>query len=238
MDGIGRLNESALHAALKLHYAQPGDTLETRIGGWVIDIVRGDPDDEPPPTLIEIQTGNFGALKAKFAALLDLYPMRVILPLAAHKWITRIDADGGFIGRRKSPGGESALFAFREWVYIAPYVAHPNLTLEIAYTQQDEIWRDDGGGSWRRKHWSIADRRLAALDATDVIRTPADAYALFCRSLTAPPPDEFTTADVRARLSRARDGLCVSPAVNALWRMGALARIGKRGRSFLYRAAS
>ncbi|MDZ4766912.1 MAG: hypothetical protein SGI73_20425 [Chloroflexota bacterium] len=237
MDNIGRLNESSLHAALKLHYAQPGDMLETRVGGCVIDIVRGDLDGDPPPTLIEIQTGNFSALKPKFAALLDVYPMRVILPLAMYKWIVRIDTDGVIASRRKSPSGGSPLFAFREWVYIAPFIGHPNLTLELVYTHQDEIWRDDGGGSWRRKHWSIADRRLTQIDGMYAVRTPAECYTLFQSCLSAELPDEFTTADVTARLARARDKICVQPAVNALWRMSALVRIGKRGRAFVYRVS-
>ena len=63
---IGRLRERSLHAALKQRYARPGDQFETRVGGYVIDIVRGDPD---VPLLIEVQTGSFAKIKPKLLAL-------------------------------------------------------------------------------------------------------------------------------------------------------------------------
>lgn len=232
--GIGKLNESSLHAALKLYYALPDDKLETWVGKCVIDIVRGDPDADPPATLIEIQTGNFSALKPKFAALLDAYPMRVILPLAVQKWILRIDTDGVVISRRKSPRSASVLNAFREFVFIPTFIGHPNLTIELVYTHQEEIWRDDGAGSWRRKHWSIADRRLSQIEGNHVLRTPADCCALFQSCLTATLPDEFTTMDVKANLARKADHALIQPTIYALHRMGAIERIGMRGRAYVY----
>ena len=41
MAGIGTLQESQLHAALKAWYSGPGDRLETRLDGYVVDILRG-----------------------------------------------------------------------------------------------------------------------------------------------------------------------------------------------------
>jgi len=35
--GIGQLNEGALHAALKDYLAQPGDQIETKIDGYVVE---------------------------------------------------------------------------------------------------------------------------------------------------------------------------------------------------------
>ncbi|PJF25510.1 MAG: hypothetical protein CUN53_12430, partial [Phototrophicales bacterium] len=170
---IGKLNESGLHAALKAHYAQPGDRLESVVGGYVIDIVR----EGEPPQLIEIQTGNFGALKPKLAALLDTHRIRIVYPLAAQKWIVRIDMDGVLLSRRKSPRPGAPLDIFRELVYILAFIGHPNLTIELIETSQEEIWRDDGAGSWRRRHWSIADRRLAALGSAHTLKSTADCFA-------------------------------------------------------------
>jgi len=48
---IGTLNEGALHAQLKDWYRRPGDLLEHKVGGYVIDLVR----DE---LLVEFQTGG------------------------------------------------------------------------------------------------------------------------------------------------------------------------------------
>jgi hypothetical protein len=51
-----------LHKSLKEWYSRPGDRLEVALDGFVIDIVRED-------LLIEIQTGNFAAIKAKLTHL-------------------------------------------------------------------------------------------------------------------------------------------------------------------------
>ena len=63
---IGTLNEKPLHAALKDWYAQPGDQFEVSVDGFVVDLVRGD-------LLVEVQTGNFAAIKRKVKALVKLY---------------------------------------------------------------------------------------------------------------------------------------------------------------------
>ena len=55
---IGTLNENPLHAALKAWYARPGDRIEVPVDGFIVDIVRDD-------LLVEIQTGNFSAVKEK-----------------------------------------------------------------------------------------------------------------------------------------------------------------------------
>jgi hypothetical protein len=227
---IGKLNESGLHAALKAHYAQPGDRLESVVGGFVIDILR----EGEPPILIEIQTGNFSALKPKLTALLDAHRIRVVYPLAIQKWIVRIDSAGALISRRKSPRAGSPLDVFRELVYIPTFIDHPHLTIELIETSQEEIWCDDGAGSWRRKHWSIADRRLAALGETQILRSSADCFALLQTALNADLPPEFTIADVSARLSAPRLKPLIQSSLYALHKMGAVTRTGKRGRAFTY----
>jgi hypothetical protein len=57
-NGINVYNEKSLHAALKKWYTQPGDQLEIRVDGYIIDLVRGD-------LLVEVQTGSFSPLKRK-----------------------------------------------------------------------------------------------------------------------------------------------------------------------------
>jgi hypothetical protein len=227
---IGKLNESGLHAALKAHYAQPGDRLESVIGGFVIDIVR----EGEPPHLIEIQTGNFSALKPKLTALLDAHRIKIVYPLAIHKWIVRIDTDGVLLARRKSPRPGSPLDIFRELVYIPTFIGHPNLSIELIETQQEEIWRDDGAGSWRRRHWSIADRRLAALGEAHTLTSPADCFALLQSALNADLPAEFTITDVTTRLIAPRLKPLIQPSLYALHKMGAVVRTGKRRRAFTY----
>ncbi len=94
-NGINTYNEKPLHAALKQVYALPGDQVEVKVDGYIIDLVRGD-------LLIEIQTGSFSPLKNKLARLVDTHPLRLVYPVPLEKWIlTR------FPVRRSLPGAES-----------------------------------------------------------------------------------------------------------------------------------
>jgi len=77
------LNEAPLHASLKALYAQPSDTLEAPIDGFVVDILQAD-------GIIEIQTGSFGNMKRKLHKLLDDYRIRVVYPIAHERWIIKL----------------------------------------------------------------------------------------------------------------------------------------------------
>src|SRR5215211_5469855 len=97
MPGIGLLNEKSLHASLKQWCARPGDRFEVAVGGFVIDIVRED-------LLIEIQTGNFAAIKSKLTRLVHSHRVRLVHPIVQEKWIIRRATDDlGRVIRRKSP---------------------------------------------------------------------------------------------------------------------------------------
>ena len=97
-NGIGQLNERALHAALCEWCAGPGDAREVDVDGYRIDVVSGE-------LLVEVQTGNFSALRTKLTRLLEAHPVRVVYPIAEAKWIVRLpsDDDAGVPKRRKSP---------------------------------------------------------------------------------------------------------------------------------------
>lgn len=176
---IGTLAEKSLHAGLKEWYGRPGDQFEVRVDGFVIDIVR----DE---LLIEIQTRHLYAMKRKLRRLLADHCIHLIHPIPREKWIVREDAAGNFIKRRKSPKRGKILNIFDELIRIPHLLSHPNLTLEVALTQQEEIWRDDGKGSWRRKRWSIADQRLLAVVDQAVFATPQDYVAVIPDDLKRP----------------------------------------------------
>lgn len=179
--GIGTLAEKSLHAALKAWLGRPGDQFEVNVDGYVIDIVRGE-------QLIEIQTGNFTALKRKFAALLQNHPIQLIYPIAQEKWIVRQTAVGQPISQRKSPKRGQPLDIFKELVRIPQLLGQPNMSVTVLLTQQEEILRDDGRGSWRRRGWSIHDRLLLAVNEELHFRQPSDFLPLLPEHL----PDSFT----------------------------------------------
>lgn len=221
MSPIGQLQEKSLHAALKALYARPGDSLETPVQGYIIDIVRED-------MLIEIQTRNFAALKHKLIHLLQTHCVRLVHPIAQERWIVRVSADGEIVSRRKSPRHGTLDLLFRELIRFPELIAHPNFSIEVVFTQEEEIWRDDGRGSWRRKRWSIADRRLLSVVEQFTFETLEDFRALLPESL----PQPFTTADLAAARKCSR-GLAQKMAF-CLRQMSILDIVGKRGNALLY----
>ena len=222
--GIGTLQENSLHASLKDWLAQPGDQLEERVGGYYIDIVRGD-------MLIEIQTRNFSAIRPKLTRLLDEgHPVHLVHPIALEKWIVRLPESGDEpLDRRKSPRRGRPEHLFLELVRLPHLISHVNFNLEILLTREEEIRRDDGRGSWRRKGWSIADRRL--LEVVERIAFPSPES--FRGFLPAGLPALFTSRDLstRARAPRYLSGKMLY----CLSKMGLVEVAGKRGRSNLYR---
>ncbi len=219
--GIGQLTERSLHAALKAYLARPGDQTEVKLGRYVIDLVRDD-------RLIEIQTRHLYALRPKLRRLLDEgHAIRLVHPLPAERWIVREDAVGRPISRRKSPKRAAAADIFSELVRIPDLAAHPNLTLEVLLVQEEQVWRDDGQGSWRRGRWSLVDRRLLGVAGSVVLVAPADYLALL-----PPLPQPFSNAD----LARARgwNTHLAGKATYALRAMGLLSMVGKQGRANLF----
>ena len=220
--GIGQLSERSLHAALKAYLAQPGDQLEARLGRYVIDILRGE-------LLIEIQTRHLYALRPKLRRLLDDgRRIHLIHPLPAERWIVRENAAGQLISRRKSPKRAAACDLFSELVRIPDLAGHPNLTLEALLIREEQVWRDDGQGSWRRGRWSLIDRRLLGVVESTVFTRPADYVALL-----PPLPEPFSNAD----LARARgwNAHLAGKATYALRAMGLLDLLGKQGNKHIYR---
>lgn len=222
---IGTLGERSLHAALKHWYGRPGDAHEARVDGYVIDIVRGD-------LLIEIQTRHLYALKRKLGKLLPNFPVRLVHPIAQEKWIVRQSADGRVMGRRKSPKRGRAVDIFRELVRITDLLSHPNLTIELLLTQQDEILRNDGAGSWRRRGWSLVDQRLLKVVGQVRFDSVAD-YGALLPSLRGQP---FSNRELAEALGCQ---LALAQKMTfTLRKIGCVSVSGKRGNALLYEVTS
>lgn len=221
--GIGQLAERSLHAALKERLSQPGDELEAAFEGYVIDILR-------EGLLIEIQTRHLYAMRRKLSKLLVGHKVRLVHPIAAEKWILRVDAADRSLTRRKSPKKGRVLDAFKELVRVPDLLAHPNFSLEVLLIQEEEVWRDDGLGSWRRKGWSRADRRLLGVIAEHTFEKPQDYLAALPADLTQP----FTNRELAAAAN-------CSPALAqkityTLRGLHMLERVGQRGRAMEFQA--
>lgn len=222
--GIGLLNEKPLHASLKQWYAQPGDRFEVRVDGFVIDIVR----DE---LLIEIQTGNFSAIKSKLSSLVQSHAVRVIYPIAQEKWIVKSDkGDGRGVTRRKSPKKGRIEDLFWEMVSLPQLVASPNFSLEVLMIKAEEARRYDGKGNWRRKGWHIEERRLLEVVDQRVFSQLADWRVFLPAGL-----ESFTTKELAEAVGIQRE--LAQKMAYFLRKAGLVELVGKAGRANLYRVA-
>jgi hypothetical protein len=221
-NGIGTLQETSLHASLKGWYAQPDDILEANVDGYIIDILRGD-------LLIEIQTRNFSALKGKLTRLVQKHPIRLVYPLTREKWILYEETAGDkAVRRRRSPRHAELTDLFVELVRLPELAAHENFSLEVIFTHEEEIRLKDGRGSWRRKGWSISDRRLVDVLDRHLFVSPMDYASLLPTGL----PATFTTSDLAHRLGKPR--YLAQKMVYCLRKMNILIITGKIGNFILY----
>jgi len=204
--GIGVRNEKSLHAALKQWYTRPGDQLEVKLDGFIVDIVRG-------VQLIEIQTRNLAAIRRKLVTLLEQHPACLVYPIAQNKWIVRKSSSGKkILGRRKSPKVGRLADLFEELVSIPELINHPNLTLEIALIQEEEIRHTDK---------SVHDRRLVQVLETVTFATKED----FLRFLPDALGQPFSNQSLK---ERSGDSIhAVRRMTYCLKKMGLIEQVGK-----------
>jgi hypothetical protein len=193
MTGIGSLNEKPLHAALKEWYRREGDQVEVPVAGFVADLVRDG-------TLIEIQTRGFSKMRKKFDHLLDHHRIRLVHPITAIKWISKRDDADVEVSRRRSPKRGITADVCAELVAFPSLLSHPNFSLEVLLTEEEEVWQPDASRGWRRDGFVIAERRLGGVISTTEFASPDDLLGL----LPAGLPDPFTTKDLAGALGRSR----------------------------------
>ena len=228
---IGTLAEKSLHAQLKQHYAEPGDLLEYPLDGYVIDIARPQSRQEGTGTThrcIEIQTRHLAAMKPKLAVLLEQRPVHVVFPIAQNCTIARMDTGGAILSRRRSPKHGSIYHIFPELVSLPALIHHAHFTLEVLLIHEEQIWRDDGQGSWRRRRWSIYDRRLLALVSATHLATASDFAALLPPDL----PDRFDSRTLAAAIAHPHS--LAQKMAYCLRHMGVLSVVGKQANTLLY----
>jgi hypothetical protein len=215
------VTEQTLHEQLKELYARETGEIESTMGDYRVDVVRGD-------LLIEIQTGSFSSIRDKLRDLVQGNRVRLVHPIAYQKWIVRLSGDGKQMSRRKSPRRGRVEDIFYELVYMPGLLVNPNFELEVALVDVDEYWIDDGRGSWRRRRWSIHDKRMLELHERHLFTSPEDFKRLIPESLE----NDFTS-----RMLSIETGLNTRLAQKMLYcltRMNIVERNGKKGRAYLY----
>lgn len=221
---IGALNESPLHAALKLALAPAGARFEVTVDGYVIDAVH-------EGVLIEVQTGNVGSLRPKLQRLLQRHRLRLVVPVASRRWIVRRETDGAVLTRRRSPKRADTLDALAALVGIPRLLLHPRLEVEVALVHDEEAREHRPGRSWRKRGWVTVERRLLSVEERELMPSARS----WLRALPPGLPERFTTLDL------ARDQVPRRPvaqrAAFVLRETGLIVADGRIGRAVAYRLA-
>lgn len=221
-NSIGIKKERSLHAELKRRYAGENGKVEEPIGSFVCDAVRDDGE------IVEIQSGNFGAIKDKIAFLVRSATVRLVFPIALVRWIEVYSTDGALIRRRKSPrrGTEWELFGALIRAPLLPLLH--GLSIELALVEETEVRVDDGRGSWRRKGVSVTDRKMETLRGRIVLNSVSD-----YRALLPPSLDSLFTVKDLAKAAGIRPVLA-RKALYVLSRIGIVREQGKQGNAKQY----
>ena len=219
---IGTLRESSLHATLKQIYKEPGDKIEKSVDKYVIDIVRDN-------LLIEIQTQNFSTIRKKLENLVQNYRVLLIYPIIQDKWIINLDSTSKDILRKRlSPAHGSFINIFRELIYISDLISNPNLSIEVLLIQAEEIRINDGLGSWKRKGWSIHDRKLLRILDNKLFSSSTQFLGFIPNNLEIPFSNQNLANSLNISIKLAR------MMTYSLRRMNLLKVVRKVGRSFLF----
>lgn len=226
---IGTLNESSLHQGLKDWYCQQlrrvDAQLELRtevpLEGYVIDLVAGS-------QLIEMQTTALGRMRQKLRRLLPANPVRVVYPIATSSLLEGVR--DGRRTRRRSPKRGQLTDVLDELVSVPDFLSHPNFELEVLLVEVavDRCWNP--ALRRRRGGWQTLDRRLLAV--TDSVQfSGVDALWALCSER---PAGEFDTQALAEQLNAPRAvGQKLAYCLKAA---NAIAAVGKRGNSVIYRA--
>jgi hypothetical protein len=218
--------ESSLHSGIKTWYLLEGGEPEAKVDDFVVDILRGN-------LLIEIQIANFSAIKSKLSRLLNDHKVRIVYPVPKIKWIVHKSAGTGEIsGRRLSPKKGNLSDLFSELIRIPTLFSNGNLSVEVLMIEMEEVWCDDGRGSWRRRGASIDDRKLIRVFERKVFGSKADFLEVLPKDL----PNPFSNFDLAKSL-----GIRVGQTrkmTYSLRKMGAITHVGNRRKEMLFARAN
>ena len=168
---------------MKADYAEPGDRFEVPLDGFVIDIVRD-------RSLIEIQTGSFGAMGKKLDHLLPSNQILLVYPIAVETYLQKPG-----VTPRKSPKHGSVYDLFAELVSIPTLVDHPNLSLEVVLVAVTKVQVADAKVRRGRGGFRTEDRQLREILGRHRFNDGRDLLELVPDGL----PPVFTTADLARR---------------------------------------
>ena len=151
-----------------------------------------------------------------------------LLLIVFQKWLVWLDEDTGEVtNRRKSPKRGTPQAVFHELYKIKSFLKHPNLSIRILMIDMEETRLLNGWSADRKKGSHRHDR--IPLDLVEEL----DIKGVQDYRMLIPPELEAFTSKEYARAT----GLTVKraqTALNVLYDLGVVERIGKKGNAFIY----
>lgn len=220
--GIGTLGEKTVHAVLKNYLSPDSSRHEIKVKNFYADIYNDN-------GIIEIQTGNFDKLRKKLSVFLDLTRVTIVYPIPSTKYLRWVDVTTGEISPpRKSPKKGTPYMVFPELYKIKNYLTHPNLSLLIVLIDLEEYKLLDGWSQDKKKGATKSDKIPLAITNEIYINNISDYEKLIPKTLS----QTFTSKDYKKETGLYKSH--ANTALNVLYSIGALKRIGKEGRYYTY----
>ncbi len=241
--GIGTLSEKTVHSVLKYYFAPDEKYHEQKIGTFVADVCI---DGE----IYEIQTKQFYLMKRKLDYFLKEHEVTIVYPVSLENTLHWIECDEDINSAEEAPvsfadlkeirnrrittsrktrkKGMPYLF-FHEVYGIKEFLHHPNLHFILAIMSTEEYRLLDGYGPQKKIRATKTDKAPIKLLDLVTIWKPEDYKQLIPEGL----PEEFTSESFgkKAGIGRSLAGT----ALNILFEMDVVERIGKHGNAYVYR---
>lgn len=217
--------ETTLHRELKALYGREVSQQEVTLGTYRVDaVVEG--------RLVEIQHGSLAAIRDKVRQLLVEYRVLVVKPIAARTFLVKRRRRSGQVdSRRYSPTRRTFLDLFDDLVHFVDVFPHPNLTLEVLLTEQEEHRVPVPRRRWFSHGYRVQDRRLRAIVDRRQLRVAADLLSILPARLTG----RFTTAEIASQADIPR--WLAQKTAYCLRKTGAADAVGKHGNAIVYELA-
>ena len=219
--GIGTLGEKTLHGLLKAYFQPNPACQEVAVGSFVADAVRDD-------GIIEIQTRSLYRLRTKLQYYLPLYPVTVVYPVAAIKWLIWVNESGECSPRRKSPRSPQGGQVLAELYGLRDLLTHPHFHLCVILLEVEDYRLLNGWSRDRKRGSTRFDRVPLSLLGEIWIRSPEEYWKLLPPDLPMP----FTAGELGKAVGLSPKK--ASLGANVLWTLGTVQRVGKRGNAYLY----
>lgn len=246
-EGIGRLAEKQMHAAIKRFICPDESKHEILIDGSV-GCKKSDTEEESDKktkkrrfvadvldgnTIYEIQTSGFSPLRDKIQWILDntSYNITVIHPIAETKWVSLINTKTGNVeNRKKSPVKGKITDIAPELYFFRDFISSPRFSLVILMMEAEQYKKNIQKDGRKRPRYRKYELIPISLLRAYLFRDVSD-YSIFIPDDLEEP---FCVKNYSARSGI--HGIDAYSIVKTLCHLGLLEPAGTLGRAAAYRS--